>query len=152
METLSTAHPAPALPEDLPEGVQLLDERWLADQKDHGARLTLVEPAELKRVDGAADALRAELARAQRDRDAVQAELEGARSELEQLQRRHATEHSVNTALLATVAELERRGEKSARTIRSLDSQLRSSQEEARELQRELALAQRPLWRKLLNR
>lgn len=159
METPKTNGATARLPEGVPDGVQLLDESWLSTQKAGGARLTLLEPLELNRLDGAANELRAELDRARAARGSTQAQHDRLKSERDQaqtdlagLEARFAAQQSANSALLATVHELEKRASGREKTIRAIACQLGSVQAEVGELHRALDFAERPLWRKLLRR
>ncbi len=145
--------PAPSLPADVPPGVQLVDEAWLSAQTADGARLILLEPEDFAR------------------REARLAEAE----------HRVEVEQNANRALLAAVAELERRCAQSKKELQEAQSQLQETQStttldakqrqqesetrarelqgslassllEVQYLQRELKLASRPLSKKLLRR
>jgi len=148
--------PLVSLPPDVPAGVQLVDEAWLAAQTSEGARLILLEPEDFARRE----------------------------ARLEQAERRLEAEQNANRAVLAAVAELERRCAQSEKELEEARSQLQEAQsaptldveqaqqaEDARDtrarelqgalassqlelqyLQRELKLATRPLSKKILRR
>ena len=66
VEDAHTTLPAP-IPDGVPEGVRLVDHHWLDEQAAHGARLALLEQADLRVVDETTEAYRAELNRALAD-------------------------------------------------------------------------------------
>lgn len=146
------ANGAPALPKDIPEEVELLDESWLSQQTAEGARLTLLEPRELKGVTGAAAAPGAELARSQVELTSVKADRDRVQGELAVLERRCATERSAGRAVLAALRQMELRTASRDQRLRALECQLRVADAEANELLRALTAAERPFWQRLFSR
>ena len=148
METNGVA----ALPQGVPAEVKLLDGRWLSEQEASGARLTLVEPREMKRMTAAAADLESELAHSEAELTSVKAAGDRVQGELGALERRYTTEQSANKALLAALQELESRTAAPDQRLRALECQLRVADAEANELLCALERAERPFWRKLLRR
>lgn len=108
MEELNPIRPVPtptpvaSLPADVPEGVQLVDEAWLAAQTADGARLILLEPEEFARRE----------------------------ARLEETERRVEVEQRTNRALLATVAELEHRCAESEKELHQVHAELEEARSE----------------------